>query len=78
MKGQQMWDHSESSLLCFTCSVCPPSAGNRQELAGVLRYHLGEGMLVSGGVGSHTRVKPLQGEKLELGVVRPLPSPHFQ
>ncbi|XP_037635511.1 transforming growth factor-beta-induced protein ig-h3 [Sebastes umbrosus] len=42
--------------------------GNRQELAGVLRYHLGEGMLVSGGVGSHTRVKPLQGEKLELGV----------
>ncbi|XP_070819315.1 transforming growth factor-beta-induced protein ig-h3 [Chaetodon trifascialis] len=41
---------------------------NRQELAGVLRYHLGEGMLVSGGVGSHTRVKPLQGDKLELGV----------
>ncbi|XP_029283684.1 transforming growth factor-beta-induced protein ig-h3-like [Cottoperca gobio] len=25
-------------------------------------------MLVSGGVGSHTRLKPLQGEKLELGV----------
>ncbi|XP_073343641.1 transforming growth factor-beta-induced protein ig-h3 [Pagrus major] len=41
---------------------------NPQELSGVLRYHLGEGMLVSGGVGSHTRVKPLQGEKLELGV----------
>ncbi|TKS65022.1 Transforming growth factor-beta-induced protein ig-h3 [Collichthys lucidus] len=41
---------------------------NRQELAGVLRYHLGEGMLVSGGVGSHTRIKPLQGDKLELGV----------
>ncbi|XP_044061919.1 transforming growth factor-beta-induced protein ig-h3 [Siniperca chuatsi] len=41
---------------------------NGQELSGVLRYHLGEGMLVSGGVGSHTRVKPLQGEKLELGV----------
>ncbi|KAM6952753.1 transforming growth factor-beta-induced protein ig-h3 [Lycodopsis pacificus] len=42
---------------------------NPQELAAVLRYHLGEGMLVSGGVeGSHTRVKPLQGEKLELGV----------
>lgn len=47
--------------------VCLP--GNRQELAGVLRYHLGEGMLVSGGVGSHTRIKPLQGDKLELGVV---------
>ncbi|XP_022617065.1 transforming growth factor-beta-induced protein ig-h3 [Seriola dumerili] len=41
---------------------------NPQELSAVLRYHLGEGMLVSGGVGSHTRVKPLHGEKLELGV----------
>lgn len=41
---------------------------NRQELSAVLRYHLGEGMLVSGGVGSHTRVQPLQGDKLELGV----------
>ncbi|XP_044219118.1 transforming growth factor-beta-induced protein ig-h3 [Thunnus albacares] len=41
---------------------------NHQELSGVLRYHLGEEMLVSGGVGSHTRVKPLQGGKLELGV----------
>ncbi|XP_072251199.1 transforming growth factor-beta-induced protein ig-h3 [Leuresthes tenuis] len=38
------------------------------ELSGVLRYHLGEGMLVSGGIGSHTRLKPLQGDKLELGV----------
>lgn len=45
--------------------------GNRQELSAVLRYHLGEGLLVSGGVGSHTRVQPLQGEKLELGVVGP-------
>ncbi|GLD68814.1 transforming growth factor-beta-induced protein ig-h3 [Lates japonicus] len=41
---------------------------NHQELTGVLRYHLGKGMLVSGGVGSHTRVQPLLGEKLELGV----------
>ncbi|XP_069387297.1 transforming growth factor-beta-induced protein ig-h3 [Paralichthys olivaceus] len=41
---------------------------NPQELTAMLRYHLGEGVLVSGGVGSHTRVKPLQGEKLELGV----------
>ncbi|KAM3613407.1 uncharacterized protein V6R79_025614 [Siganus canaliculatus] len=41
---------------------------NRQELSAVLRYHLGEGMLVSGGVSSHTRVKPMQGGKLELGV----------
>ncbi|KAM4621411.1 transforming growth factor-beta-induced protein ig-h3 [Polymixia lowei] len=41
---------------------------NRQELAGVLKYHMGEGMLVSGGVGSHTRLQPLQGDKLELGM----------
>lgn len=41
---------------------------NRQELSNVLRYHLAEGMVVSGGVGSHTRLKTLQGEKLELGV----------
>uniref|UniRef100_A0A8P4GC45 Transforming growth factor-beta-induced protein ig-h3 n=1 Tax=Dicentrarchus labrax TaxID=13489 RepID=A0A8P4GC45_DICLA len=41
---------------------------NRQQLEAVLRYHLGVGILVSGGVSSHTRVQPLQGEKLELGV----------
>lgn len=43
--------------------------GNPQELAGTLKFHMGEGLLVSGGVTSHTRVTPLQGEKLELGVV---------
>lgn len=47
--------------------------GDRQALSALLRYHLGEGAMVSGGVGAHTRLKPLQGEKLELGVV----SPHF-
>uniref|UniRef100_UPI003AAD9833 transforming growth factor-beta-induced protein ig-h3 n=1 Tax=Centroberyx gerrardi TaxID=166262 RepID=UPI003AAD9833 len=41
---------------------------NRQELAGVLKFHMGEGMLVSGGVGSHSRLRPLQGDKLELGM----------
>ncbi|XP_041653548.1 transforming growth factor-beta-induced protein ig-h3 isoform X2 [Cheilinus undulatus] len=41
---------------------------NRAELSSLLRYHLGEGMLVSGGVSSHTRLKPLQGERLELGM----------
>lgn len=41
---------------------------NRQELSNLLKYHMSEGMLVSGGVGSHTRLSPLQGEKLELGV----------
>ncbi|CAI5653112.1 unnamed protein product [Oreochromis niloticus] len=39
-----------------------------QQLSGVLKYHLGESMLVSGGVSSHTRFQTLEGEKLELGL----------
>ncbi|XP_062380869.1 transforming growth factor-beta-induced protein ig-h3 [Sardina pilchardus] len=51
----------------------PPAELNRlmsstQQLASTLKYHMGEGLLVSGGVTSHTRVQPLQGGKLELGV----------
>ncbi|XP_077428515.1 transforming growth factor-beta-induced protein ig-h3 [Vanacampus margaritifer] len=41
---------------------------DRQQLSALLKYHLGEGMVVSGGVGAHTRITPLQGDKLELGV----------
>jgi len=41
---------------------------NRAELSSVLKYHMGEGILVSGGVSSHTRVSPLMGDKLELGM----------
>ncbi|XP_077388728.1 transforming growth factor-beta-induced protein ig-h3 [Festucalex cinctus] len=41
---------------------------DRQRLSALLKYHLGEGMVVSGGVGAHTRMAPLQGDKLELGV----------
>ncbi|XP_058506371.1 transforming growth factor-beta-induced protein ig-h3 isoform X2 [Solea solea] len=41
---------------------------DQQQLWAVLRSHVGEGVLVSGGVSSHTRVQPLQGDKLELGV----------
>ncbi|KAM9377214.1 transforming growth factor-beta-induced protein ig-h3 [Pholidichthys leucotaenia] len=41
---------------------------NPQELSGVLRYHLGKGMVVSGGVSSTTRLETLQGDKLELGM----------
>ncbi|KAG9272518.1 transforming growth factor-beta-induced protein ig-h3 [Astyanax mexicanus] len=51
----------------------PPADLNKltrdpRELTKVLKYHIGEQFLVSGGVTSHTRVKPLLGEKLELGV----------
>lgn len=41
---------------------------NSAELSRMLKFHLSEGLLVSGGVSSHTRVQPLQGERLELGV----------
>ncbi|XP_014906021.1 transforming growth factor-beta-induced protein ig-h3 [Poecilia latipinna] len=41
---------------------------NADQLAAILRLHLGQGLLVSGGVSSHTRLAPLQGDKLELGV----------
>uniref|UniRef100_A0A8C5NAQ5 Transforming growth factor-beta-induced protein ig-h3 n=1 Tax=Gouania willdenowi TaxID=441366 RepID=A0A8C5NAQ5_GOUWI len=37
-------------------------------LSRLLRLHLGAGLLVSGGVSSHTRLPPLQGDKLELGM----------
>ncbi|XP_066572759.1 transforming growth factor-beta-induced protein ig-h3 isoform X2 [Amia ocellicauda] len=41
---------------------------NPRQLANVLKYHIGEEILVSGGVGSLSRLKPLQGEKLELSM----------
>uniref|UniRef100_A0A8C6SQG2 Transforming growth factor-beta-induced protein ig-h3 n=1 Tax=Neogobius melanostomus TaxID=47308 RepID=A0A8C6SQG2_9GOBI len=41
---------------------------NSAELSRLLKFHLSEGLLVSGGVSSHTRVTPLQGERLELGM----------
>ncbi|XP_029021328.1 transforming growth factor-beta-induced protein ig-h3 isoform X2 [Betta splendens] len=49
-------------------SSAPELMGDRRVLTALLKYHLGEGLLVSGGVGSHTRLKTLEGEKLELGV----------
>uniref|UniRef100_A0AAY4DCP2 Transforming growth factor-beta-induced protein ig-h3 n=1 Tax=Denticeps clupeoides TaxID=299321 RepID=A0AAY4DCP2_9TELE len=41
---------------------------NPQQLASTLKYHMGEEFLISGGVTSHTRMKPMQGETLELGM----------
>uniref|UniRef100_A0A672NKU5 Transforming growth factor-beta-induced protein ig-h3-like n=1 Tax=Sinocyclocheilus grahami TaxID=75366 RepID=A0A672NKU5_SINGR len=40
-----------------------------KELANLLRYHIGEEFLVSSAVTSHTRMKPLTGDKLELGAL---------
>lgn len=41
---------------------------NSQELSNMLKYHMGNGMLVSGGVTSHTRMQPLLGDQLEMGM----------
>ncbi|KAL6117202.1 tgfbi [Pungitius sinensis] len=54
-------------------SAMPPADLSRlmrdpQQLSTLLKLHLSEGILVSGGVASHSRVQPLEGEKLELGV----------
>ncbi|XP_053362111.1 transforming growth factor-beta-induced protein ig-h3 [Clarias gariepinus] len=53
--------------------VMPPADSNKitrdpRELANLLKYHIGEEFLVSGGVTSHTRMKPMSGETLELGL----------
>ncbi|XP_030068029.1 transforming growth factor-beta-induced protein ig-h3 [Microcaecilia unicolor] len=42
--------------------------GNAKELANILKYHIGEEILVSGAVGHLIRLKSLQGEKLEVSV----------
>ncbi|MGH0127092.1 UNVERIFIED_CONTAM: hypothetical protein FKN15_043781 [Acipenser sinensis] len=42
--------------------------GNSRQLSDLLKYHIGEELLVSGGVGSYTRLKSLQGDKLELNM----------
>ncbi|XP_061473168.1 transforming growth factor-beta-induced protein ig-h3 [Rhineura floridana] len=40
--------------------------GNAQELANILKYHIGDEILVSGAVGAVVRIKSMQGDKLEV------------
>ncbi|XP_006753627.1 PREDICTED: transforming growth factor-beta-induced protein ig-h3, partial [Myotis davidii] len=40
--------------------------GNAKELASILKYHIGDEILVSGGVEALVRLKSLQGDKLEV------------
>ncbi|KFO19200.1 transforming growth factor-beta-induced protein ig-h3 isoform X2 [Fukomys damarensis] len=40
--------------------------GNAKELANILKYHIGDDILVSGGIGALVRLKSLQGDKLEV------------
>lgn len=44
-------------------------AGNAKELANILKYHVGDEILVSGGIGALVRLKSLQGDKLEVSSV---------
>ncbi|KAJ6667906.1 hypothetical protein lerEdw1_016227 [Lerista edwardsae] len=40
--------------------------GNARELANILKYHIGDEILVSGAVGAVVRLKTLEGDKLEI------------
>ncbi|XP_036607466.1 transforming growth factor-beta-induced protein ig-h3 [Trichosurus vulpecula] len=40
--------------------------GNAKELANILKYHIGDEILVSGAIGALVRLKSLQGDKLEV------------
>ncbi|XP_072485974.1 transforming growth factor-beta-induced protein ig-h3 [Notamacropus eugenii] len=40
--------------------------GNAKELANILKYHVGDEILVSGAIGALVRLKSLQGDKLEV------------
>ncbi|MFT7810151.1 transforming growth factor-beta-induced protein ig-h3 [Arapaima gigas] len=42
--------------------------GNPRQLSNMIRFHIGDEILVSGGISSQTWIKPLHGEKLELTV----------
>nr|XP_056717375.1 transforming growth factor-beta-induced protein ig-h3 [Euleptes europaea] len=44
--------------------------GNAKELANLLKYHIGDEILVSGAVGAVVRLKSLQGDKLEVSTKR--------
>ncbi|XP_019497697.1 PREDICTED: transforming growth factor-beta-induced protein ig-h3 [Hipposideros armiger] len=48
------------------CFLSHKPAGNAKELANLLKYHIGDEILVSGGIGALVRLKSLQGDKLEV------------
>lgn len=54
--------HSSVSFFCHLTA-------NAKELTNILKYHIGDEILVSGGIGSLVRLKSLQGDKLEVSSV---------
>lgn len=67
----------------FSCSLTSPVTilvlnsvpsfhnltANAKELTNILKYHIGDEILVSGGIGALVRLKSLQGDKLEVSLV---------
>lgn len=67
----------------FSCSITSPVTAlvlnsvssfrnltaNAKELSNILKYHIGDEILVSGGIGALVRLKSLQGDKLEVSSV---------
>lgn len=56
-------------MFVFVCVMFLPTPGNADELANILKYHIGDEILVSGAIGAVVRLKTLQGEKLEVSCV---------
>lgn len=54
--------HNSVSLFCHLTA-------NAKELTNILKYHIGDEILVSGGIGALVRLKSLQGDKLEVSSV---------
>lgn len=52
-----------------TVSFSHNLTANAKELTNILKYHIGDEILVSGGIGALVRLKSLQGDKLEVSSV---------
>lgn len=52
--------------------MCFPPPGNAKELANILKFHVADEILVSGAVNALVRLKSMQGDKLEVSMVRHL------
>ena len=52
-------------------NIAPPPnlTANAKELTNILKYHIVDEILVSGGIGALVRLKSLQGDKLEVSSV---------
>lgn len=61
--------HQSPPPLSLTVSPFHNFPANAKELTSILKYHIGDEILVSGGIGALVRLKSLQGDKLEVSSV---------